>query len=91
MGTRHLYELSNEKAQWPQRKETDADTDDDPVGLPTIGYGHLFKDARCSDVKYHIPLSVSVAVFIPYSRLTSDCQLSLGQLTAVGEVRSTHQ
>lgn len=26
-------------------------------GKPTVGYGHLCNDARCSDVKYPIPLS----------------------------------
>ena len=31
--------------------------DDDPVGLPTVGYGHLCSDASCSEVKYSIPLS----------------------------------
>ncbi|KAK0622678.1 lysozyme-like domain-containing protein [Immersiella caudata] len=29
----------------------------DPVGLPTVGYGHLCKGSRCSDVPYPIPLS----------------------------------
>ncbi|ROT36481.1 lysozyme [Sodiomyces alkalinus F11] len=31
----------------------------DPVGLPTVGYGHLCRDSRCSDVPYPIPLSVA--------------------------------
>ncbi|KAL2107447.1 hypothetical protein VUR80DRAFT_5188 [Thermomyces stellatus] len=30
---------------------------DDPVGLPTVGYGHLCGDAKCSDIPYSIPLS----------------------------------
>ncbi|KAG7147801.1 hypothetical protein HYQ46_003352 [Verticillium longisporum] len=29
----------------------------DPVGLPTVGYGHLCADSSCSDVRYPIPLS----------------------------------
>lgn len=29
----------------------------DPVGLPTVGYGHLCSDSSCSDVPYPIPLS----------------------------------
>ncbi|KAK4195900.1 lysozyme-like domain-containing protein [Triangularia verruculosa] len=31
----------------------------DPVGLPTVGYGHLCSDSKCSEVraKYSIPLS----------------------------------
>ena len=33
------------------------ESDDDPVGLPTVGYGHLCSDAQCSEVKYSIPLS----------------------------------
>lgn len=31
----------------------------DPVGLPTVGYGHLCKKSGCSEVKYKIPLSKS--------------------------------
>ncbi|KAG7125477.1 Endolysin like protein [Verticillium longisporum] len=29
----------------------------DPVGLLTVGYGHLCADSSCSDVRYPIPLS----------------------------------
>jgi len=29
----------------------------DATGHPTVGYGHLCKDSKCSDVKYPIPLS----------------------------------
>ncbi|KAK4164324.1 lysozyme [Cladorrhinum sp. PSN259] len=29
----------------------------DPTGNPTVGYGHLCSNSRCSDVKYPIPLS----------------------------------
>ncbi|KAJ4251401.1 hypothetical protein NW762_011383 [Fusarium torreyae] len=31
----------------------------DPVGNPTVGYGHLCDEHQCSEVKYPIPLSVS--------------------------------
>ncbi|KAH7322620.1 lysozyme [Stachybotrys elegans] len=31
----------------------------DPSGYPTVGYGHLCRDSRCSDVPYPIPLSVA--------------------------------
>ncbi|KAI9897118.1 hypothetical protein N3K66_008140 [Trichothecium roseum] len=31
----------------------------DPAGLPTVGYGHLCSNSRCSDVPYPIPLSVA--------------------------------
>ncbi|KAK0713583.1 glycoside hydrolase family 24 protein [Lasiosphaeria miniovina] len=29
----------------------------DPTGNPTVGYGHLCSNSKCSDVKYSIPLS----------------------------------
>ncbi|CAG9996592.1 unnamed protein product [Clonostachys byssicola] len=29
----------------------------DPAGYPTVGYGHLCSDSKCSDVPYPIPLS----------------------------------
>ncbi|KAF5012846.1 hypothetical protein FDECE_1136 [Fusarium decemcellulare] len=29
----------------------------DPTGNPTVGYGHLCKNSKCTDVKYSIPLS----------------------------------
>ncbi|KAK7216236.1 hypothetical protein V2G26_004239 [Clonostachys chloroleuca] len=29
----------------------------DPAGYPTVGYGHLCSDSKCSDIKYSIPLS----------------------------------
>jgi len=32
-------------------------TDKDPVGKPTVGYGHLCTSAGCKEVKYPIPLS----------------------------------
>jgi hypothetical protein len=32
-------------------------SDTDAAGYPTVGYGHLCKDSKCSDVKYKIPLS----------------------------------
>jgi hypothetical protein len=31
----------------------------DPVGLPTVGYGHLCANAQCTDVPYPIPLSLA--------------------------------
>jgi hypothetical protein len=34
-------------------------SDDDPIGLPTIGYGHLCADKYCSDVPYPKPLSLA--------------------------------
>ncbi|KAJ2386934.1 hypothetical protein GGI05_004232, partial [Coemansia sp. RSA 2603] len=29
----------------------------DPIGLPTVGYGHLCKKPKCSEVPYRFPLS----------------------------------
>lgn len=37
----------------------EADVYDDGYGNPTVGYGHLCDDSKCSDVKYDIPLSKS--------------------------------
>ncbi|KAK3293582.1 lysozyme-like domain-containing protein [Chaetomium fimeti] len=31
----------------------------DPAGYPTVGYGHLCTKAKCAEIKYKIPLSVS--------------------------------
>lgn len=31
--------------------------DNDPAGLPTVGFGHLCDDPECSEVPYPIPLS----------------------------------
>ncbi len=33
--------------------------DTDLTGHPTVGYGHLCQDAKCSSVPYPIPLSKS--------------------------------
>ncbi|KAF4966414.1 hypothetical protein FSARC_5889 [Fusarium sarcochroum] len=35
------------------------DVYNDPVGNPTVGYGHLCDKPQCSEVEYAIPLSVS--------------------------------
>jgi GH24 family phage-related lysozyme (muramidase) len=32
-------------------------SDTDATGHPTVGYGHLCSNSKCSDVKYKIPLS----------------------------------
>jgi lysozyme len=31
--------------------------DKDAAGYPTVGYGHLCSNSKCTDVKYPIPLS----------------------------------
>ncbi|KAF4618617.1 hypothetical protein D9613_009816 [Agrocybe pediades] len=33
----------------------------DPIGLPTVGYGHLCKTKRCSEVPHPFPLTKSAA------------------------------
>jgi len=33
----------------------------DPIGLPTVGYGHLCKTKGCSEVKYKFPLTPTTA------------------------------
>lgn len=36
---------------------TSGPLDIDATGHPTVGYGHLCSDKKCSDVSYPIPLS----------------------------------
>lgn len=38
-----------------------ASPEPDPVGYPTVGYGHLCQSSGCSEVKYDFPLSESEA------------------------------
>lgn len=33
----------------------------DPIGLPTVGYGHLCQTSGCSEVPYSFPLTTSTA------------------------------
>ncbi|KAJ1720325.1 hypothetical protein LPJ53_005036 [Coemansia erecta] len=33
----------------------------DPIGLPTVGYGHLCKKPKCTEVPYSFPLSTANA------------------------------
>ncbi|KAF9165026.1 hypothetical protein DFQ27_001782 [Actinomortierella ambigua] len=33
----------------------------DPVGLPTVGYGHLCQQKNCAEVKYKFPLTEATA------------------------------
>lgn len=39
-----------------------ASPEPDPIGLPTVGYGHLCKQKNCAEVKYKFPLSKEDAV-----------------------------
>ncbi|KAI9503825.1 lysozyme-like domain-containing protein, partial [Coemansia spiralis] len=34
----------------------------DPIGLPTVGYGHLCQTKGCSEVKYKLPLTTTTAL-----------------------------
>ena len=53
----------------------------DPVGLPTVGYGHKCKQTGCSEVPYPIPLSQADAT----SLLLDDLRVALPNA-----VRSEH-
>lgn len=33
----------------------------DPIGLPTVGYGHLCQTSGCAEVPYSFPLTTSTA------------------------------
>lgn len=44
----------------------------DPIGLPTVGYGHLCRQPKCAEVTYPIPLSQADAT----SLLRSDMRAS---------------
>lgn len=41
----------------------------DPIGLPTVGYGHLCKTKGCSEVPYPFPLSEAQAAALLQSDL----------------------
>jgi lysozyme len=38
-----------------------ASPEPDPIGLPTVGYGHLCQTSGCSEVPYSFPLTESTA------------------------------
>jgi lysozyme len=44
----------------------------DPIGLPTVGYGHLCQTSGCAEVPYAFPLSESTASAL----LASDVKVS---------------
>lgn len=41
----------------------------DPIGLPTVGYGHLCQTKGCKEVPYSFPLSVDTATKLLMSDL----------------------
>ncbi|KAF8162698.1 glycoside hydrolase family 24 protein [Crassisporium funariophilum] len=43
----------------------------DPIGLPTVGYGHLCKSKGCSEVPYPFPLSQADATNLLHADLAS--------------------
>jgi hypothetical protein len=47
----------------------------DPIGLPTVGYGHLCQTSGCSEVPYSFPLSQSTASQL----LSSDLRVRINQ------------
>ncbi|KAF2804159.1 lysozyme [Mytilinidion resinicola] len=46
----------------------------DPIGLPTVGYGHQCTTSDCSEVPYSFPLSESTATSLLMSDLVSPQQ-----------------
>ncbi|KAF2280783.1 lysozyme [Westerdykella ornata] len=46
----------------------------DPIGLPTVGYGHLCQTTGCSEVPYSFPLTESTATQLLMSDLKSPQQ-----------------
>ncbi|KAJ2714117.1 hypothetical protein H4R19_001894 [Coemansia spiralis] len=51
----------------------------DPIGLPTVGYGHLCKEPACAEVKYPLPLTEATATRL----LQSDLRIATACLGAV--------
>lgn len=43
--------------------------EDDPIGLPTVGYGHLCQTAGCKEVPYPFPLTEAQATKLLLSDL----------------------
>jgi len=41
----------------------------DPIGLPTVGYGHLCKQKNCAEVKFKFPLTTTTAAQLLQSDL----------------------
>ncbi|KAJ2021634.1 hypothetical protein GGH91_002264, partial [Coemansia sp. RSA 2671] len=39
-----------------------ASPEPDPIGLPTVGYGHLCQQENCAEVKYEFPLTKTTAL-----------------------------
>ncbi|KAF2463526.1 family 24 glycoside hydrolase [Lindgomyces ingoldianus] len=46
----------------------------DPIGLPTVGYGHLCQTKGCSEVPYSFPLTTTTATKLLMSDLKSHQQ-----------------
>lgn len=43
----------------------------DPIGLPTVGYGHLCRNSGCSEVPFSFPLSTTTATTLLHSDLVT--------------------
>jgi lysozyme len=50
----------------------------DPIGLPTVGYGHLCKTRGCSEVPFKFPLTQATASELLQNdlKVTLDCYLN---------------
>lgn len=58
----------------------------DPIGLPTVGYGHLCQTSGCSEVPYSFPLSESTASQLLSSDLTVRTWLSRSTFNFSNEI-----
>lgn len=49
----------------------------DPVGYPTVGYGHKCQNSGCSEVKFPFPLNEDTGTQLLKSDITVRCPLAL--------------
>lgn len=58
----------------------------DPIGLPTVGYGHLCQQKNCAEVKYKFPLTKATALQLLHDDLPkyTGC---LGKVLNAGKVK----
>ncbi|KAF5123320.1 Endolysin [Metarhizium anisopliae] len=58
----------------------------DPIGLPTVGYGHLCQKKSCAEVKYTFPLTKATALQLLNDDLPSYTKC-LGRVLDAGKVK----
>ena len=54
-----------------------ASPEPDPIGLPTVGYGHLCQKKNCAEVKYKFPLTEESAIKLLRDDLVVSTEASL--------------